>query len=203
LGAHIPSLARCALDEETLLILRVRRRLRGPEGALVDVKGPPKSARRSRPVALLASPSSAAATSFSSSTASSSSSAVSSTSSKGKTLRDHSKDLGSAPERMDGKRVRRTVTYPGSTVEYSALSPIIAPRVHSTKGGRADCVASGKARKIGDGESDSDSDDSVPIGILRRQKVSVASGKAHKGDDGECDSDPEDSMPVGKRQKVA
>ena len=82
---------------------------------------------------------------------------------------------------------------------------MIAPRVHSTKGGRADCVASGKARKIGDGESDSDSDDSVPIGILRRQKVTVASGKAHKfkGDDGESDSDPEDSIPIGILQKIA
>jgi hypothetical protein len=44
LGAPIPSLARCGLDENTLLILRVRRRLRGPDSTLVELIGPSKPA---------------------------------------------------------------------------------------------------------------------------------------------------------------
>jgi hypothetical protein len=200
LGADIPSLARCGLDEETLLILRLRRRLRGPRGALVEVKGPPKPARSSRPAALRAS--SASSSAFAVFAASSESP------SNRQASRDPSKDLSSAPELMNGKRARGKINYGPSTASSSSSASSSSLAVSATSS-----ESPPKWKALRDPSKDLRSAPKVMEGKRTRKTINYAGstsegggaeraelGEARKDNDGESDS--EDSLPIGKRQKV-
>ena len=134
LGADIPSLARCRLSEETLLVLRVRHlRVRG--GALVALTGPAKqtirdpapkpassSPRRTSSSSSAPASSSSQRSSSSSSSFSSSAAASSSASKRGLSTVEHDplKDLN-AVELMSTKRPRKNVSYTKGSIDYGAF----------------------------------------------------------------------------------
>ena len=120
LGADIPSLARCGLGEETLLVLRVRhKRVRG--GAFVAVTGPAKHVIHESAHKTASSASSSSKPASSSSSSSSSSSCLTKRSrAAARVEHDPLKDLDTV-ELMATKRTRANVNYAGQNVDYSAL----------------------------------------------------------------------------------